>query len=310
MNKAIHIDAVPPVCLELLRHLEEAGNPLFVAELPEKLRHPDVLGWLMDPEHQGIICFRNGNPGDEADLRGIKRELEGRTREAVSGESAPRTGKGTHFDRYAAERLALAFELGALPLAVARDYREWAIAEGIRGADRMNEAELEAHVVGLPGVSKGLTRITNSVGRRQHGYVGVGLCKLGDKPSDLVERIRSRRIRIMLTPRGASILRDQRLAGPPPGKADVLTAVAPPPWTPPSTHVGANTIINGDEFCKGGKRPPRSTLQNWEEADRRAGVLNDADVLHAPDNGEKYYPRKWVEQRIRQWSPRTTDRKP
>ncbi|MGD8454587.1 MAG: hypothetical protein PVJ57_22465 [Phycisphaerae bacterium] len=90
----------------------------------------------------------------------------------------------------------------------------------------------------------------------------------------------------------------------------VGAAVAPPPWTPPSTHIGANTIINGDEFAKGGKRPPRSTLQNWEEADRRAGVLNDADVLHAPDNGEKHYPREWVEQRIRQWSPRTADRKP
>ena len=213
MNKIIDIDKIPAAPLNLLRLLEGKDNAVFVADLPEKLRHPDVLGWLMDPEHRHAVCFQNGDPNDPVGLEEIARELEGRAREAAPRESAPATAKTEHFERYARDRLAVAFELEALPGAVASDYWQWCRDERVPRADRLNKNDLEVAILRLPGVSKGLTQTRSSVKTRQHGYLGMALCEPDDKPTDILERVRSRRIRIVLARRGEALLRDQRLAG-------------------------------------------------------------------------------------------------
>lgn len=79
-------------------------------------------------------------------------------------------------------------------------------------------------------------------------------------------------------------------------------------WEPPETHVGTNTVIGSDEFSKAGVHIKGSTLHDWKAQDLRSGVLLEAEIIRAPDNGELYFPRCWVKMHLKHYSPK--DRKP
>lgn len=78
-----------------------------------------------------------------------------------------------------------------------------------------------------------------------------------------------------------------------PGRPDEIAAPSDAEsWKPPRDHVGAKQITMGTL----GPKIPRSTLQVWENTDKRKQGLIVADD---PKTGEHWYPRDWAEKRIK-----------
>lgn len=82
---------------------------------------------------------------------------------------------------------------------------------------------------------------------------------------------------------------------------------APGRWKPPTGYVGAKTITSDERFWKGGKRPPRTTIDTWVNRDKKHAKAQGRDpvtIVKAPDSGENFYPEDWVQEQIRLWHPR------
>ncbi len=81
-----------------------------------------------------------------------------------------------------------------------------------------------------------------------------------------------------------------------------VQTLAQPSWQPPEGYVGAKDILLDARFKKGGKNPPRSTLQDWERRSKKS--KSPVRVEKAPDTKECYYPEAWIFEQIRAWNPR------
>ena len=68
-------------------------------------------------------------------------------------------------------------------------------------------------------------------------------------------------------------------------------------WEPPEGYVRVSTIQGDEEYQKDGKNPPRTTIQQWETRDR-------PDIVQDPATTENCYPKGWVSECMKKWSPR------
>ncbi len=75
-------------------------------------------------------------------------------------------------------------------------------------------------------------------------------------------------------------------------------------WGPPEGYVGTKTITLDQRFRKDGKNPPRTTIDAWYAAAKRAGQA--PAKAHDPSTHELFLPESWVHERMATWSPRAS----